>query len=138
MATRDRTRVANGSLRGYVLSAYSARRLGMAPTGNAGGVFNIDVGPGTASFDELIADMGTGLVVTELMGQGVNLVNGDYSRGAAGWWVENGQLAYPVENATIAGNLADMYRGITLGNDVDRTSALATPSVRIDRMTVAG
>ncbi len=138
VATRDRTLVANGILRGYVLSAYSARRLGMAPTGNAGGVFNIDVAPGAASFDELIADMGTGLVVTELMGQGVNLVNGDYSRGAAGWWVENGRLAYPVENATIAGNLADMYRGITLANDVDTTSALATPSVRIERMTVAG
>ncbi len=138
VATRDRTLVADGILRGYVLSAYSARRLGLPPTGNAGGVFNIDIAPGADSFDALVANMGTGLVVTELMGQGVNLVNGDYSRGAAGWWVENGQLAYPVENATIAGNLADMYRGITLGNDVDRTAALATPSVRIERMTVAG
>lgn len=138
LATRDRTLVANGILRGYLLSAYTARRLSLPPTGNAGGVFNADIAPGHADFDALVADMGTGLVVTELMGQGVNLVNGDYSRGAAGWWVENGQLAYPVENATIAGNLAEMYRGATLGSDVDTESAVRTPSVLIDHMTVAG
>ncbi|MDA3919200.1 MAG: metalloprotease PmbA [Salinisphaera sp.] len=139
VATTDRTLVEDGVLRGYLLSAYSARRLGLATTGNAGGVFNVDVEPGRHDFDELVASMPRGLVVTELMGQGVNLVNGDYSRGAAGWWVENGELAYPVENATIAGNLGDMYAGIAgLGNDVELQSALRTPSVLIDRMTVAG
>ncbi|MGN8159150.1 metalloprotease PmbA [Salinisphaera sp. RV14] len=139
VATVERDLVAEGVLRSYLLSAYSARRLGLASTGNAGGIFNIDVAPGDADFDALVAGMGRGLVVTELMGQGVNLVNGDYSRGAAGWWVENGALAYPVENATVAGNLADMYNGIAaLGNDVEYQSAVRTPSVVIDRMTIAG
>jgi len=139
VATTQRTLVEDGVLRGYLLSAYSARRLGLETTGNAGGVFNLDVAPGDESFDALVSGMPRGLVVTELMGQGVNLVNGDYSRGAAGWWVENGELAYPVENATIAGNLADMFAGITaLGNDIELQAALRTPSVLIDRMTIAG
>ena len=139
VATSERTLVENGVLRGYVLSAYTARRLGMTSTGNAGGVFNLDVAPGHDDFDALVAGMSRGLVVTELMGQGVNLVNGDYSRGAAGFWVENGEIAYPVENATIAGNLADMYRGIdALGSDVDLGAALRTPSVLIGSMTIAG
>ncbi|HET7312881.1 metalloprotease PmbA [Salinisphaera sp.] len=139
VATGERDLVADGVLRSYLLSAYSARRLGLTTTGNAGGVFNVDVAPGDQDFNALVAGMGRGLVVTELMGQGVNLVNGDYSRGAAGWWVENGELAYPVENATVAGNLADMLTGIAaLGNDVEYQSALRTPSVVIDRMTIAG
>lgn len=139
VATSERAIVDNGMLCSYLLSAYSARRLGLATTGNAGGVFNADVMPGSAGFDALVANMGRGLVVTELMGQGVNLVNGDYSRGAAGWWVENGELAYPVENATVAGNLADMYAGIAaLGNDVEYQAALRTPSVVIESMTIAG
>ena len=139
VATAERTLVEAGVLRGYVLSAYTARRLGLASTGNAGGVFNLDVAPGTDDFDALVAGMGRGLVVTELMGQGVNLVNGDYSRGAAGFWVENGEIAYPVENATIAGNLAEMYQGIdALGSDVDFGAALRTPSVLIGSMTIAG
>ena len=139
VATAERTLVENGVLRGYVLSAYTARRLGLTSTGNAGGVFNLDVAPGSEDFDALVAGMGRGLVVTELMGQGVNLVNGDYSRGAAGFWVENGEIAYPVENATIAGNLADMYRDIAaLGSDVDLGAALRTPSVLIGSMTIAG
>ncbi|MES1954564.1 metalloprotease PmbA [Salinisphaera hydrothermalis] len=139
VATTERDLVAGGVLRSYLLSAYSARRLGLTTTGNAGGVFNVDVAPGQDDFDTLVSAMGRGLVVTELMGQGVNLVNGDYSRGAAGWWVENGELAYPVENATVAGNLAEMYNGIAaLGNDVEYQSALRTPSVVIDRMTIAG
>lgn len=139
VATTERDLVAGGVLRSYLLSAYSARRLGMETTGNAGGVFNVDVMPGSAGFDELVADMGRGLVVTELMGQGVSLTTGDYSRGAAGWWVENGALAYPVENATVAGNLAAMYRDLTaLGSDVDYQSALRTPSVLIESMTIAG
>ncbi|KEZ78539.1 metalloprotease PmbA [Salinisphaera hydrothermalis] len=139
VATTERDLVAGGVLRSYLLSAYSARRLGLTTTGNAGGVFNVDVAPGQDDFETLVSAMGRGLVVTELMGQGVNLVNGDYSRGAAGWWVENGELAYPVENATVAGNLAEMYNGIAaLGNDVEYQSALRTPSVVIDRMTIAG
>lgn len=139
VATVERDLVADGVLCSYLLSAYSARRLERTTTGNAGGVFNVDVAPGDADFDELVAGMGRGLVVTELMGQGVNLVNGDYSRGAAGWWVENGELAWPVENATVAGNLAEMLTGIAaLGSDVEYQSALRTPSVVIDRMTIAG
>lgn len=139
VATAERALVDAGVLRGYVLSAYSARRLGLQTTGNAGGVFNLDVAPGTNDLEALVRDMGRGLLVTELMGQGVNLVNGDYSRGAAGFWVENGEVAYPVENATIAGNLADMYQGIgALGADVDTTSALRTPSVLVGAMTIAG
>lgn len=139
VATTERDLISQGVLRSYLLSAYTARRLGMTTTGNAGGVFNTEVAPGEQDFDALVADMGRGLVVTELMGQGVNLVTGDYSRGAAGWWVENGQLAYPVENVTIAGNLADMLTGIAaLGNDVDRQSALWTPSVLVEQMTIAG
>ena len=139
VATAERTLVEAGVLRGYLLSAYTARRLGLTSTGNAGGVFNLDVAPGSDDFDALVAGMGRGLVVTELMGQGVNLVNGDYSRGAAGFWVENGEIAYPVENATIAGNLADMYRNIeAFGSDVERGSALRTPSVLVGAMTIAG
>ena len=139
VATAERTLVDAGVLRGYLLSAYTARRLGLTSTGNAGGVFNLDVAPGSDDFDALVVGMGRGLVVTELMGQGVNLVNGDYSRGAAGFWVENGEIAYPVENATIAGNLADMYRNIdAFGSDVELGSALRTPSVLIGSMTIAG
>lgn len=139
VATVERDLVTEGVLQSYLLSAYSARRLGLTTTGNAGGVFNVDVAPGEADFNALVSGMGRGLVVTELMGQGVNLITGDYSRGAAGWWVENGELAYPVENATVAGNLADMFQGIAaLGNDVEYQSALRTPSVVIDRMTIAG
>ena len=139
VATVERTLVEAGVLRGYLLGAYSARRLGLRTTGNAGGVFNPEIAPGDLSFEELLAGMGRGLVVTELMGQGVNLVNGDYSRGAAGLWVENGEIAYPVQNATIAGNLAEMYQAVeALGNDTDRGASLWTPSVLIGNMTVAG
>ncbi len=139
VATRQRVLVEAGVLRGYLLGTYSARRLGLTTTGNAGGPFNPELTHGGESLDALVAGMGRGLVVTELMGQGVNLVNGDYSRGAAGYWVENGAPAYPVENATIAGNLADMYRAIeALGNDVDTTAALRTPSVLVGKMTIAG
>lgn len=139
VATCDRELVEAGTLRGYLLSAYSARRLGWQTTGNAGGVFNLDVTPGTHDFDALVAGMGRGLVVTQLMGQGVNLVTGDYSRGASGYWVENGEPAYPVENVTIAGNLADMFMQIkALGSDVDAQASILTPSVCIDNMTIAG
>ncbi len=139
VATRERALVESGVLNSYVLSAYSARRLGRQTTGNAGGVFNPEINPGDADFDALVAGMGRGLIVSELMGQGVDLTTGDYSRGAAGFWVEDGRVAYPVQNATIAANLADMYQAIeALGNDVDPTRVLRTPSVLIGRMTVAG
>ncbi|HLS81079.1 MAG TPA: metalloprotease PmbA [Steroidobacter sp.] len=139
VATRDRELVDRGVLTGYVLSTYSARRLGLRTTGNAGGVHNLIVSPGQDDFDALVRRMDRGLVVTELMGQGVNGVTGDYSRGAAGFWVENGQIAYPVHEITIAGNLKDMYRGVVaVGADVDARGGIRTGSVLVDRMTIAG
>ena len=106
VATTPRDLVTGGVLRGYVLDSYSARKLGVSTTGNAGGIHNLTVDPGSKSFDALLAEMDTGLLVTELMGMGINIVTGDYSRGAAGFWVEGGEIAYPVEEITIAGNLA--------------------------------
>lgn len=138
VATRERVLVEDGVLRGWLLGSYSARKLNLQTTGNAGGVYNLIVRPGGKGFDELVRDMGEGLIVTELMGQGSNPVTGDYSRGAAGFWVENGKIAYPVQEITIAGNLLDMYRGIAaLGSDVDNASNTRTGSVLIDRMTIA-
>ncbi|HVT36174.1 MAG TPA: metallopeptidase TldD-related protein [Nevskiaceae bacterium] len=139
VAVRERTLVENGVLRGWLLGSYSARKLGLQTTGNSGGVFNLLVRPGEKNFEQLVRDMGEGLVVTELMGQGVNPVTGDYSRGAAGFWVENGAIAYPVHEITIAGNLLQMYGGIAaLGSDVDETANTRTGSVLIDHMTIAG
>jgi len=139
VATRDRELVDQGVLTGYVLSTYSARKLGLKTTGNAGGVHNLIVAPGNEGFDALVRKMNRGLIVTELMGQGVNGVTGDYSRGAAGFWVENGAIAYPVHEITIAGNLKDMYRDIVaVGNDVDTRGGIRTGSVLIERMTIAG
>jgi PmbA protein len=139
VATRARDLIAGGVLQGYVLDSYSARKLGMQTTGNAGGVHNLSVDAGTLDAAGLLREMGTGLLVTELMGQGVNLVTGDYSRGAAGFWVENGTLQYPVEEITIAGNLKDMFRNIiAIGSDVERRGNYRTGSVLIERMTVAG
>jgi PmbA protein len=139
VATRQRELVEGGVLRGYVLSSYSARQLGMETTGNAGGVHNLTLAPGSAGFEELVGGLERGLVITHLMGQGVNLVTGDYSRGAAGFWVENGEIAYPVEEITIAGNLSEMFRGIVaIGSDMDIQGNVRTPSVLIDRMTIAG
>jgi PmbA protein len=139
VATRDRELVDQGVLTGYVLSTYSARKLGLKTTGNAGGVHNLIVAPGNEGFDALVRKMNRGLIVTELMGQGVNGVTGDYSRGAAGFWVENGAIAYPVHEITIAGNLKDMYRDIVaVGNDVDARGGIRTGSVLIERMTIAG
>ncbi|MGZ8245892.1 metalloprotease PmbA [Methylomagnum sp.] len=131
--------VRNGVLESYVLSTYSARKLGLKTTGNAGGVHNLTIDPGELDLPGLLNRMGTGLLVTDLMGQGVNIITGDYSRGAAGFWVENGQIQYPVEEITIAGNLREMYFGIqAVGNDVDLRGNTRTGSVWIDRMTVAG
>ncbi len=139
VATRDRELVEAGILQGYFLNVYSARKLGMRTTGNAGGSHNLIVHPGEHDFDGLLKQMGRGLLVTELLGQGVNYVTGDYSRGAAGFWVENGEIAYPVEEITIAGNLKDMLRGIVaIGRDVLIRGSKQTGSILIDRMTVGG
>ena len=139
VATTARDLVTGGVLQGYVLDSYSARKLGVPTTGNAGGVHNLTVDAGSKSFEELLAEMGTGLVITELLGMGINIVTGDYSRGAAGFWVEGGEIAYPVEEITIAGNLADMFLGIReVGADVDTRAGIRTGSLLIDRMAIAG
>ncbi len=140
-ATRDRDLVRAGVLEGYVLGSYSARRLGLKTTGNAGGIHNLLVTatPGGLGQEQFLQRLGTGLLVTELMGQGVNGVTGDYSRGASGFWVENGVIAYPVHEITIAGNLRSMYRDIiALGNDLDTRGGIRTGSVLIGEMTIAG
>jgi len=139
MATRPRDLVRDGTVMGYVLSAYSARKLGMEPTGNGGGVHNVVIGHGDLDLPGLLRKMGTGLLVTDLIGFGINQVTGDYSRGASGYWIEGGEIRFPVEEITIAGNLKDMYRGIVaIGNDVDRRANFKSGSVLIDGMTVAG
>jgi len=139
VATQDRELVAGGVLLGYVLGTYSARKLGLRTTGNAGGNYNLIVHGRDRDFDGMLALMDHGLLVTELMGQGVNGVTGDYSRGAVGFWVENGRLAYPVHEVTIAGNLRDMYRSIVdVGADVDARGGIRTGSILVEQMTVAG
>jgi PmbA protein len=139
VATRDSDLVRDGVLQRYILGSYSARKLGLQSTGNAGGVHNVVVTPGTDDFRTLLKRMNRGLVVTELMGQGVSLVTGDYSRGASGFWVENGEIAYPVEEITIASNLRDVFERIeAVGSDVDRRSHILTGSLLVGRMTVAG
>jgi PmbA protein len=139
VATRDREIIENGILTGYVLGSYSARRLGLETTGNAGGVHNLIVGPGRFSAKELMQQMGTGLLVTEVMGQGVSIVTGDYSRGAGGFWVENGEIQFPVDEVTIAGNLKDIFLGIeAVGSDIDSRSGVQTGSILLGKMTVAG
>jgi PmbA protein len=139
VATRDRAVVNDGVLEGYFLGSYSARKLGMQTTGNAGGCHNLILRPGSKSLPELAREIGRGLLVTELLGQGVNYVTGDYSRGAAGYWIENGEISYPVNEITIAGNLRDMFRNITaLGNDTIIRGGKQCPSLVIGRMTIAG
>jgi PmbA protein len=139
VATVDRDIVSDGVLRGYVLDSYSARRLGMRTTGNAGGTHNLIVEPGPLAHDELMRQLHTGLWVTELLGHGVNLVTGDYSRGASGFWVESGEIQFPVHEITIAGNLNEMFeRIVTVGNDVDARGGIRCGSLLVERMTVAG
>jgi PmbA protein len=139
VATRDREVIKDGTLQGYFLSTYSARKLGMQTTGNAGGAHNLLVQPGKHDLKGLLRQMGTGLLVTELLGQGVNYVTGDYSRGAAGYWVEKGEIAYPVEEITIAGNLREMLQGIVaIGNDIEVRGSKQVGSVLVERMTIAG
>jgi PmbA protein len=139
VATRHRDLVRGGILQDYVLSTYSARKLGLKSTGNAGGVRNLTITPTGGDFQSMLQLLGTGLLVTELMGQGVKMVTGDYSRGAAGFWVENGVIQYPVEEITIAGNLKEMFKNIVaVGNDVDLRGNTRTGSILIEQMSIAG
>ncbi len=139
VATRPRRLVADGVLQGYVLSSYSARRLELETTGNAGGVHNLIVAPTVDSLQSLLDAHPRMFLVNELLGQGVNTVTGDYSRGAAGFLVENGEIAHPVHEVTIAGNLADMFKRITaIGPDIDRRGSICSGSVLVDELTIAG
>ena len=137
--TQEREVVNSGVLKGYVLSSYSARKLGMQTTGNAGGIHNMQLTNSGLTQQELLNKMNKGILITELIGHGVNTVTGDYSRGAAGFWVENGEIQYPVEEITVAGNLADMFTNISaLGNDLDTRGNVHCGSMLIDNMTIAG
>ena len=139
VATVDREVIKDGVLQGYFLGSYSARKLGMQTTGNAGGNHNLLVSNTGEDFAGLLKKMGTGLLVTELLGHGTNMVTGDYSRGAAGYWVENGVIQYPVEEITIAGNLKQMYQDIVaIGTDTEARGSKQTGSILIAKMTVAG
>lgn len=139
VATHARDVVKDGVLQGYFLGTYSARKLGMQTTGNAGGNHNLILAPGKHNFEGMLKALGTGLLVTELMGQGINYVTGDYSRGAVGYWVENGEIQFPVEEITIAGNLREMYRNIAaIGGDMLVRGSRQCGSILIDGMTIAG
>ena len=139
VATKPRTLIKEGVLNGYMLSSYSARKLGMQSTGNAGGNHNLIISHGDLDLNGLLKMMGTGLLVTELLGHGINMVTGDYSRGAAGFWVENGVIVHPVEEITIAGNLQTMLKQIVaVGNDVLVQGSKQVGSILIENMTVAG
>ena len=139
VATSAKAFIDGGVVASYVLSSYSGRKLNLPTTGNAGGVFNLTVSGRTVTVPALLAEMGTGLLVTDLMGQGVNAVTGDYSRGAAGFWVEGGEIAFPVDEITIAGNLKDMYAGVVcLGDDLDTRGNIRAPTLLIDRMMLGG
>ena len=139
VATRNNVFVESGNLTSYILSSYSARKLGLATTGNAGGVHNLHLDAPMQPLSALLVQMGNGFFITELMGQGVNGVTGDYSRGASGYWVENGEIAYPVAEFTLAGNLKDMLLNIVaLADDIDVRSSILAPSMLLESMTVAG
>ena len=142
VATHDRTVIKDGVLQGYFLSTYTARKLGMETTGNAGGSHNLIVAPSPGAPDDfagLLKQFGTGLLVTELLGHGINYVTGDYSRGAAGYWIDKGEIAYPVHEITIAGNLRDMFAGIeAVGRDTVTRGSRTVGSIVVNRMTVAG
>ncbi len=139
LATRAQPFIKDGQLVSYLLSTYSGRKLGLPSTANAGGARNVFVTHGQQDGAALLRQMGTGLLVTELMGQGLNMVTGDYSRGAGGYWVENGEIQFPVQEVTIAGNLRDMYRNlVAVGSDLDTRGSLRTGSVLLEQMKVAG
>lgn len=137
--TSDRILIDEGILCGYLLNSYSARKLGLQTTGNAGGFHNILLKTSQSTLKDLLKQINKGLLITEVMGQGINLVTGDYSRGAAGFWVENGEILFPVEEITIAGNLRDMYQNIVaIGNDINNRSSIQTGSILLENMMVAG
>ena len=137
--TQDRTIIEKGVLETYLLGTYASRQMKMTATGHAGGIHNRYISATEPDLAAMLKTMGTGLLVTELMGQGVNTVNGDYSRGASGFWVENGQIQYPVSEITIAGNLKDMFKDIVaLGGDFDLRGSVNTGSILISKMQVAG
>ncbi|MET2951486.1 metalloprotease PmbA [Vibrio owensii] len=137
--TQDREIITDGVLATYLLTSYAARKMKMDPTGHAGGIHNWYVNSTGQNFEQMLKELGTGLLVTETMGQGVNVVTGDYSRGAAGFWVENGEIQYPVSEITIAGNLKDMFNQIVaVGSDVETRSQIQTGSILLDTMKVAG
>ncbi len=139
VATKAKDLVCDGILRSYILSSYSARKLGMQTTGNAGGVRNLAIEPGALDLDDLLKEMDSGLLVTEMMGHGVNMVTGDYSRGASGFWVERGEIQYPVEEITIAGNLKQMFQQLlAVGRDQECRGNIRTGSWLIENMTIAG
>lgn len=139
VAVKERNIVSEGRLASYVLGSYSARKLGMETTGNAGGVHNLSMSHDGLDFNALLQQMGTGLLVTELMGHGVNITTGDYSRGAAGFWVESGQIQFPVEEITIAGQLKDLFLNlVAVGNDIDKRGNILSGSLLFDSMTIAG
>lgn len=139
VATVDQHYVRDGKLVSYALGSYSARKLGLQTTGNSGGVFNLSITPSDITLQQLFKKMHRGLFVTELMGQGVNITTGDYSRGAAGFWIDNGEIQFPVEEITIAGNLKSLFSGIIANsNDVDLRGGIRTGSILVDQMTVAG
>jgi PmbA protein len=139
VATRESALVEAGVLQRYVLGSYSARKLGLATTANAGGVHNLEVAANAGDLDAMLRGMGRGLLVTELMGQGVNNITGDYSRGAAGFWIEDGAISHAVDGITIAGNLKAIFQGIeAVGSDVDPRSHVRTGSILVGKMTVAG
>ena len=139
VATAPRDIVRDGVLQSYVLGSYSARRLGMETTGNAGGVHNLTIDPGEQDLEALIKGIEKGLLVTELIGFGVNTVTGDYSRGVSGLWIENGEIVHPVEEVTVAGNLKDIFSNIVaVGNDVDPRRNIRCGSIRVDGLTIAG
>jgi PmbA protein len=139
VATRDNVFIEDGILKNYLLGVYSARKLGMKTTGNAGGAHNLIIRPGNKNLSELLKTMQKGLLITEMMGNGVNIVTGDYSRGVGGFWVENGEIQYPVHEITVAGKLQEMYKNIVeIGNDVDIRGNIRTGSILIEEMMVAG
>ena len=139
VATHPREVVRGGVLQGYFLGSYSARKLGLKSTGNAGGNHNLILRDTGSDFHGLLRTMGEGLLVTELLGHGINPVTGDYSRGAAGFWVERGEIAYPVQEITVAGNLKDIFRGIVaVGDDIVRRGSRQCGSILVERMTIAG
>ena len=139
MTRTEQALIDQGRVPSYLLSSYSARKLNLESTGHAGGTTNLRLASTGQSFDDLLGMMGTGLLVTEMMGSSINSMTGDYSRGASGFWVENGEIQYPVEEVTVAGNLKDMYQSIlAIGEDADTRGSIQTGSILLEHMTVAG